>query len=359
MLISEMRTKKKALDRRGFIYYICGRNYHLMAKKKDKKEQQAIEPVSNCDQSTEVVEIFDHLETTKRILSVHDIEKMIVTLRGVQVMIDRDLAFLYQEEVKQMNRQVKRNIERFPEDFMFQLTKEEYASLKCQNGTSNERGGDRRALPYAFTQQGIGMLSGLLRSKVAVETNIKIMRAFVGMQRYIAASMQILQRLNIVEIQQLEARQWMKDTENIIENIIERIEQNSPKMLPEQIFPTGCVWDAWSYVSDLVRNAKHRIILIDNYVDDRVLSLLTKRAEGVSATIHTRYSDQFLTDLKKHNEQYPEIKFIQLPHRNHDRFLIIDDKVHFLGASLKDMGAGLCAITEMTTTPEIILTLLK
>jgi len=320
-----------------------------MAKKKDKKEQQAIEPVANCDR----------LEMTERILSVHDIEKMIVTLRGVQVIIDRDLAFLYQEEVKQMNRQVKRNIERFPEDFMFQLTKEEYASLKCQNGTSNERGGDRRALPYAFTQQGIGMLSGLLRSKVAVETNIKIMRAFVGMQRYIAASMQIFQRLNIIEIQQLEVKQWMKDTENKIENILEKIEENSPKMLPEQIFPTGCVWDAWSYVTDLVRSAKSRIILIDNFVDDRVLSLFTKRAEGVSATIHTRYSEQFLTDLKKHNEQYPAIEFVQLPHRNHDRFLIIDDKVHFLGASLKDMGAGLCAITEMTTTPETILALLK
>ena len=198
-----------------------------MAKRKDNNEQPAIELVAVCDQ----------FEITKTILSVHDIEKMIVTLRGVQVMIDRDLAFLYQEEVKQMNRQVKRNIERFPEDFMFQLTKEEYARLKCHFGTSNERGGDRRALPYAFTQQGIGMLSGLLRSKVAVETNIKIMRAFVGMQRYIAASMQIFQRLNIVEIQQLEARQWMKDTENKIENILERIEENSPKMLPEQIFP--------------------------------------------------------------------------------------------------------------------------
>ena len=340
---------KKPLDRRGFRCYICGWNYLLMAKKKNTKEQQAIEPVAICD----------HLEITETIPSVHDIEKMIVTLRGVQVMIDRDLAFLYQEEVKQMNRQVKRNIERFPEDFMFQLTKEEYASLKCHFGTSNERGGDRRALPYAFTQQGIGMLSGLLRSKVAIETNIKIMRAFVGMQRYIAASMQIFQRLNIVEIQQLEARQWMKDTDNKIENILERIEENSPKMLPEQIFPTGCVWDAWSYVSDLVRSAKSRIILIDNFVDDRVLSLFTKRTEGVSATIHTRYNEQFLTDLKKHNEQYPEIQFIQLPHRNHDRFLIIDDKVHFLGASLKDMGAGLCAVTEMTTTPETILALLK
>lgn len=151
-----------------------------MAKKKDKNEQQNIEPVTNCDQFQEVVENFHHLKKNESILSVHDIEKLIVTLRGVQVIIDRDLAFLYQEEVKQMNRQVKRNIERFPADFMFQLTKEEYASLKCHFGTSNERGGDRRALPYAFTQQGIGMLSGLLRSQVAIETNIKIMRAFVG-----------------------------------------------------------------------------------------------------------------------------------------------------------------------------------
>ena len=200
-----------------------------MAKKKDKNEQQTIEPVTKCDQFTEVVENFHHFKENESILSVHDIEKLIVTLRGVQVIIDRDLAFLYQEEVKQMNRQVKRNIERFPADFMFQLTKEEYASLKCHFGTSNERGGDRRALPYAFTQQGIGMLSGLLRSQVAIETNIKIMRAFVGMQRYIAASMQLFQRLNIVELQQLEARQWMKDTENKIESILERIEENSPK----------------------------------------------------------------------------------------------------------------------------------
>ena len=154
-------------------------------------------------------------------------------------MIDRDLAFLYHEEVKQMNRQVKRNIERFPADFMFQLTKEEYTSLKCHFGTSNERGGDRRALPYAFTQQGIGMLSGILRSQIAIETNIKIMRAFVGMQRYIAASMQIFQRLDNIELQQLENKQWKKETENKIASILEKIEERSPKLLPEAIFPTG------------------------------------------------------------------------------------------------------------------------
>ena len=246
------------------------------------------------------------------LISVHDVEKLIVTIRGIQVLIDRDLASLYQVEVKQMNRQVKRNIERFPEDFMFQLTKEEYNSLKCQNGTSNERGGDHRALPYAFTQQGIGMLSGLLRSQVAIDTNIKIMRAFVGMQRYIAASLEIFQRLDRVELQQLESKQWMQTTNNKINDILNKIEAKSPKLLPEQVFPTGCIWDAWTYVSDLVRTAKDRIILIDNFVDDRVISLLTKRSDGVLATIHTRYNEQFLTDLKKHNIQYPEIEYKQL-----------------------------------------------
>lgn len=320
-----------------------------MAKKRINKKEEIKEVVANCD----------HLEDDKAIFSQSDIEKMIVTIRGVQVMIDRDLAIVYQVEAKQLNRQVKRNIERFPEDFMFQLTKEEYISLKCQNGTSNSRGGDRRALPYAFTQQGVGMLSGLLRSEIAVKTNIKIMRAFVGMQRFLAANAQILQRLDRVEIQQLENKQWMQQTDNRITTILDKMEEKSPKLLPEQIFQTGCVWDAWSYVSDLVRSAKKRIVLIDNFVDDRVLSLLDKRAKGVSATIHSRYYEQFQTDLKKHNEQYPAIDFVQLPHKNHDRFLIIDDKVYFMGASLKDMGAGLCAITEMQTTPEIILELLK
>ena len=128
------------------------------------------------------------------------------------------------------------------------------------------------------------------------------------------------------------------------------MEDNSPKLLPEQIFGTGCVWDAWSYVSDLIRSAKQKIILIDNFVDDRVLSLLDKRADGIEATIHTRYYESFLTDLKKHNDQYREIKFVQLPHRNHDRFLIIDNEVYFLGASIKDMGVGMCAVTKLQTS---------
>ena len=242
---------------------------------------------------------------------------------------------------------------------MFQLTKEEYNSLKCQIGTSNKRGGDRRALPYAFTQQGIGMLSGLLRSQVAIDTNIRIMRAFVNMRRILLSNAQIFHRLDNVEQKQLENKVWMEQTDNKINTILAKMEDNSPKLLPEQIFGTGCVWDAWSYVSDLIRSAKQKIILIDNFVDDRVLSLLDKRADGIEATIHTRYYESFLTDLKKHNDQYREIKFVQLPHRNHDRFLIIDNDVYFLGASVKDMGIGMCAVTKLQTSPEMILQMLK
>lgn len=322
-----------------------------MAKKKDKKEQQATGLVAICDQSTEVVAICDHLETTEADISQYEIEKLIITIRGEQVIIDQDVARLYKVTTKRLNEQANRNSARFPNNFRFVLTKAERDEVvaKCDHLKSLKY---RPTMPYAFTEQGIGQLSSVVHSKKAIETSIKIMNAFVAMRRFMVQNLNILMRIAHLERHQIE-------TDEKIDAILDKMEQNSPKMLPEQIFPTGCVWDAWSYVSDLVRSAKSRIILVDNFVDDRVLSLFTKRADGVSATIYTRYSEQFLTDLKKHNEQYPEIQFTQLPHRNHDRFLIIDNKVHFLGASLKDMGAGLCAVTEMTTTPETILALLK
>ena len=178
------------------------------------------------------------------------------------------------------------------------------------------------------------------------------MNAFVAMRRFIVQNAGILMRLAHLERHQIE-------TDEKIDLILDKMEEQSPKLLPEQIFQTGCVWDAWAYVSDLVRSAKTRIVLIDNFVDDRVLSMLNKRAEGVTAIIHSRYYEQFQVDLKKHNEQYPPIDFVQLPHKNHDRFLIIDDKVYFMGASMKDMGAGLCAVTEMQASPETILEMLK
>jgi len=290
-------------------------------------------------------------------LTVTTIQSKIALVRNQQVLLDRDLAKLYGVEVSQMNRQVKRNIERFPSDFMFQLTKEEYVGLKCQNGISNQRGGDRR-LPYAFTEQGIAMLSGLLRSEVAIQTNIMIMRAFVAMRRFLSANSQIFQRLDRIEIQQIEDKRWKAETEEKIDAILDKIEEQSPSPTAEQIFGTGCIWDAWQYVSELVRSAKSRIILVDNFVDERVLTLLSKRGDGVSATIHTRYNQPFLLDLEKHNQQYPAITAIQIPHKHHDRFLIIDDVVYLLGASVKDMGTGLCAITKLVTDPSEILAMI-
>ena len=314
---------------------------------KDKKSKL----VANCDQSKEVNANCDHPERGEVALSQHDIEKLIITVRGEQVLIDQDIARLYGVSTKRLNEQAKRNAARFPSNFRFELTIEERDEVvaNCDHLQSLKF---RPTLPFAFTEQGIGQLSSVVHSQQAIERSIVIMNAFVAMRRFIVQNAGILMRLAHLERHQIE-------TDEKIDLILDKMEERSPKMLPEQIFQTGCVWDAWTYVSDLVRSAKQRIVLIDNFVDDHVLSMLDKRAEGVSATIHSRYHEQFLTDLKKHNEQYPAIEFVQLPHKNHDRFLIIDNKVYFMGASLKDMGIGLCAITEMQTTPEAILAMLK
>ena len=237
-------------------------------------------------------------------------------------MLDSDLAMLYGVETKRLNEQVKRNLNRFPEDFMFQLTHDEAVSLRSQIVTLNEEKnslrsqiatineeevilksqiatsswGGTRKLPYAFTRNGIAMLSSVLRSDTAVEVNIRIMRAFTMIPQLVNHNTQIIERIFNIE-------QHQQETDKTIKVILDRIEDVSPKLLPEQVFPTGCVWDAWTYISDLVRSAQQRIVLIDNYVDDRVLSMFTKRVDGVSATIHTRHNEQFLTDLKKHNAQ--------------------------------------------------------
>lgn len=314
-----------------------------------KKEIKGL--IINCDQSKEVVANCDHLEKDKPTLSQHDIEKLIITVRGEQVLIDQDIAQLYGVTTKRLNEQAKRNSARFPSNFRFELTKEERDEVvaNCDHLQSLKF---RPTLPFAFTEQGIGQLSSVVHSQKAIERSIVIMNAFVAMRRFIVQNAGVLMRIAHLERHQIE-------TDEKIDMILDKMEERSPKLLPEQIFQSGCVWDAWSYVSDLVRSAKQRIVLIDNFVDDRVLSMLDKRAEGVTATIHSRYNEQFLTDLKKHNEQYPAIDFVQLPHKNHDRFLIIDGKVYFMGASLKDIGAGLCAVAEMQMAPEKVLELLK
>ena len=361
-----------------------------MAKKKKIIEEHKSEQVANSSQSEAAARPLVACKARKP-SGDHknvDIKSMIRIIRGQQVMFDFDLAFLYGVETRRLNEQVKRNIERFPEDFMFQLTKNELEILRSQIVTSNLSNIDGvdilmsqnatskpaeiqpvnnwtshfatsnyakmglRRPPYAFTRNGIGMLSSVLRSETAVGVNIRIMRAFTAIPQIVNQQTQVIQRIFSIE-------QHQQETDEKIELILDKIEEISPKQVTEQFFQTGCVWDAWSYVSDLVRSAKKRIELVDNFVDDRVLSLLIKRGKGVSATIHSRFTKDFLTDLEKHNTQYDEVKFVQLPHKNHDRFLIIDDDVYLLGASVKDMGNGLCAVTKLTVTPETVLGLLK
>ena len=345
-----------------------------MAKKTSKKKSDEIEVVANCDQPKEVI-------ANCNIKDIN-IESFIHTIRGQRVMFDSDLAMLYGVETRALNQAVKRNLRRFPDDFMFQVTKEEWNALrsqivtledlKSQNVISNlsenqqegvsisqfvtskpiERRGGTQKLPHVFTRNGIGMLSSVLRSETAADVNIRIMRAFTAIPDIVNNNMLMMQRILNIE-------QHQTETDTKVNQIISTIEKRLPEQLPEQVFATGCVWDAWAYVSDLVRSAKQRIVLIDNFVDDRVLSLLDKRADKVEATIHSRYHESFQIDLRKHNEQYREIHFTQLPQKNHDRFLIIDDDVYLLGASVKDMGVGMCAVTKMQVTPETILSLLK
>lgn len=325
------------------------KNKNINKAKPVTKCDQLGKVVAKCDQPEGVIANCENPQETA--LSQYDIEKLIVTVRGEQVLIDQDIAKLYGVTTSRLNQQAKRNIARFPESFRFQLTKEERDEVvaNCDNLRSLKF---YPSLPYAYTEQGIGQLSTVVHSKIAIERSIMIMNAFVAMRRFMVQNAGILMRIAHLERHQIE-------TDEKIDKILDKIDANSPKLLPEQIFATGCVWDAWTYVSDLVRSAKQRIELIDNFVDDRVLSLLDKRVDGVEATIHSRYYEPFLVDLKKHNAQYREIKFIQLPQRNHDRFLFIDDDVYLLGASVKDMGAGMCAVTKMAVSSEMILGLIK
>jgi hypothetical protein len=253
---------------------------------------------------------------------------------------------LYGVETKRLKEQVKRNIDRFPDDFMFELTREELNSLRSQIATSNGRGGTRY-LPYAFTEGGIAMLSSVLKSGIAVEVNIRIMRAFVAMRQFLATNAQVFQRLANIEYHQIE-------TDKRIDEVFKRLDAN---VQPQQgIFYDGQVFDAYLFVSDLVRKAKSSIVLIDNYVDDTVLTLLDKRAGNVTATIYTQHiSQQFQLDINRHNTQYPSIN-VEHFNRAHDRFLLIDDEVYHIGASIKDLGKKWFAFTLMQdiTTTELI-----
>lgn len=294
------------------------------------------------------------------VLTIEDIQNRIFTFRGVQVMLDRDLAIQYQVETKALNQAVKRNIRRFPERFMFQLTKEEFEKWKSQIVTSNIYSQEEinafkmsaRRCPYAFTEQGVSQLSSVLHSDVAADVSVRIMDAFVAMRRFITANAGLFQRVDRLENQQML-------TNKRIDLVLDKIEELSPIVTTEELFGTGCVWDAYTYISGLVRSAKKRLVLIDNFVDERTLLLLDKREAGVDCIVHTRYTKQTELDFEKHNSQCAEIKKVQLPQHIHDRYLIVDDTVWLLGASVKDMGHGLCTVIKVGFTPETVLGLLR
>lgn len=289
-----------------------------MAKKNQIKPVSA---VANCDQ-----------------FIVAPVEQRIYTVRNVQVMLDSDLAEIYVVETKRLNEQVRRNIGRFPEDFMLQLTAAEFSILKSQIATSSW--GGRRTMPYAFTELGVAMLSSVLSSDVAIQANIRIMRAFSAARRLIAANEQMYQRIAHLEYRQIE-------TDKKIEAVMNKLDETSVDKKCG-IFFDGQTFDAYSFVSDRIREATSRIVLIDNYIDDTVLTILDKRAASVSATIYTmQISKALQLDINKHNSQYPVID-VKVFKNSHDRFLIVDDKVYHFGASIKDLGKKWFAVNLMT-----------
>lgn len=284
------------------------------------------------------------------------IEKLIYVIRDKQVMIDSDLAMLYQVETGALNRAVKRNIKRFPDDFRFQLTVEEYENLKCQIGISslNKNGyGGRRTLPYVFTEQGISMLASVLHSDIAVNVSIGIMRAFVEMRRFIANNALLFERISNVELKQLE---YQKQTDEKLEQIFEYISEHEEAS--QKIFFDGQIYDAFSLIVSLIQKAEKEITLIDGYVDVGTLNLLAKKNEGVSVTVYTHQRTRLSNiDVANFNAQYPalEVKYTSV---FHDRFLILDGKTAYhIGSSLKDAGKktfGITLINDESITKDIL-----
>lgn len=295
-----------------------------------------------------------------------DIQRHIFTIRGTQVMVDRDLAELYGVETRRINEQVKRHIDRFPERFMFQLNEDEFAIWKSQIATSNWKShtatsnyikmGIRRA-PYVFTEQGVAMLATVLNSKEAAQISISIMDAFVAMRHFIVANAQIFQRLESLETFRLEAKQGLSVMEHKFDDLLNRLDDGSTKPI-EGVFVEGQVLDARVYFEQLISSANREVVLIDGYVDATTFHILESRAENVKATLYTEaVGDKILGLIVAHDTQYPNRKIEVKKYRTHfhDRFLIIDDTLYHLGASLKDAGKRLFAFEKMGIDKRLIL----
>ena len=316
---------------------------------KNQNEVQLVEESGEVTNSLAVAEL----------TTVDVIRSRILTTRGVQVMLDRDLAELYGVEVGQLNRQVKRNIERFPEDFMFQLTKED--CTRCQIGTLYERGGKSlnwsTYLPYVFTENGIAMLSGVLRSPRAIAANIKIMRAFTAMRRALASLAPLLSRIEATERRQLKQEDAQVRNEERFKLILDAMQDK--KFPPQKVFFDGQVYDAFDQMKKFVRMAKSELIVIDPYFDDSVLPLIAKKRPGVMVLVvkNSRKNQLHGVDVAQFNAQYGDTLTVKESDKFHDRFLIIDKStlVH-VGASLNHLGKKCFAFSSLdkSNIPDIL-----
>lgn len=298
-----------------------------------------------ADKQSEEITVQENKPLPDIEISEVTIKNLIYVVRGQQVMMDSDLAMLYQVETKVFNQAVKRNIERFPEKFRFQLTKEEYDSLRSQIVTSSGKGG-RRYMPYVFTEQGIAMLSAVLRSDIAVQVSIKIMDTFVEMRRFLASNALMFERINEMEVKQLAFRKSTGEKFDKIFHYISEHEESSQK-----IFFDGQIYDAFSLLVDLVSKAEKKLVLVDNYVDVGTLNILAKKKSDVEVIVYTvRRTRLSEADVNNFNQQYPtlEVKYTGV---FHDRFLIIDDTcAYHIGASIKDAGKKCFGISLIEDT---------
>lgn len=284
-----------------------------------------------------------------------DVKSLIHVIRGKQIMLDSDLAMLYQVETGALNRSVKRNINRFPEDFCFQLTEEEF--LRCQNGISKEKTegrGGRRYMPYAFTEQGISMLSAVLKSGVAVNVSIGIMRAFVEIRHFISNNALLFEKVSDIELKQLE---YQKSTDERFDKVFQYIEDHAES--EQKIFFDGQIYDAFSLITSIIKKAQKEIILIDGYVDVDTLNILAKKNAGVDVKIYTFASAQLTNrDAANFNAQYPTLT-VTKTQVFHDRFIILDGKTAYhIGSSIKDAGKK-CFGISLIDDPGIVADLLN
>ena len=293
------------------------------------------------------------MENELQIISSDEVKNLIYIIRGKQVMLDSDVAMLYHYETKNVNKAMKRNIERFPEDFCFQLTDDEFENLRFQFGTLNKKVNNgkvtRKYLPYVYTEQGISMLAGVLKNDIAIQVSISIIRAFIEMRKFISSNAQVFERLTNIEYKLLDYDKKFDEIFNQLQN-----EDN----IKQKIFFEGQIYDAYSLIIDIIKRAKNKIVIIDNYIDDSILKMLVKKNKNVEVMILiSNKSNISNLDIQKFNKEYPTLK-ITRSNKFHDRFIVIDNKeLYHCGASIKDMGKkcfGINKVEDISGIKQII-----